>query len=168
MYFFAPIALCCLLHLYMRNIFIFWLTIFPWNLTLNYSAIILQFDCLGNNDVDCNFDQNFCPNWKASSVRKEFNWARHQGETDTSNTGPHSDHTTGTGKGYYVYINAAPPAQLNDTAFLINNNVINKYGGCFEFWYHMYGENIGTLSLYTTVSIRSVIVLSKMAKQIIK
>ena len=105
----------------------------------------------GNTRVDCNFDINMCY-WKTTSLKKGFNWQRHNGETPTKGTGPHYDHTRGTVDGFYLYADASPPASPNDTTFLVNAGVPNLYGGCFEFWYYMWGEHVGILTLTTTVS----------------
>ena len=52
--------------------------------------------------------------------------------------------------GYYIYINAASPRQPNDAARILSPYVrINQnIGGCFKFYYHMFGPDIFRLNLY--------------------
>ena len=47
--------------------------------------------------ISCDFDLGLCSNWQQSSS-DVFNWTRHNGSTPSYNTGPSSDHTTGSGK----------------------------------------------------------------------
>lgn len=54
-------------------------------------------------------------------------------------------------KGYYAYIEASSPRQPNDTARLISALIPRnaRPGVCVSFWYHMFGPDINTLSVYT-------------------
>ena len=45
----------------------------------------------------CNFDIGLCPGWRQSKS-DAFNWTRNSGATPSYDTGPSSDHTTGSGK----------------------------------------------------------------------
>ena len=58
--------------------------------------------------------------------------------------------TTSSQNGYYIYINAASPRQPNDTARLISPyyQINPNIGGCFSFYYHMFGPDIYRLNLY--------------------
>ena len=49
-------------------------------------------------------------------------------------------------------------AEVEDTAYLTNSVVENRGGGCLVFWYHMYGEHVGTLD--ATSSIRGEVLYS--------
>ncbi|XP_057298293.1 MAM and LDL-receptor class A domain-containing protein 2-like isoform X2 [Hydractinia symbiolongicarpus] len=102
----------------------------------------------GNTGHDCNFDVNFCPTWITNATGKHFEWRRHQGKTSSIGTGPRFDHTTKSDQGYYVYIESSYPAQENDTAWLVGQNILNPQGFCLSFWYHMYGPHAGTLNVY--------------------
>ena len=53
--------------------------------------------------------------------------------------------------GTYAYIEASFPRQQNDTARLISAQIRGntRPGTCVSFWYHMYGPDIDTLSVYT-------------------
>ena len=55
--------------------------------------------------------------------------------------------------GTYAYIEASLPRNVNDTARLISALMPanSRPGVCLSFWYHMYGPNIDTLSVYAKV-----------------
>ncbi len=59
------------------------------------------------------------------------------------------DHTTNSAQGHYIYIETSFPAKENDTARIISEHLINGQG-CLSLWYHMYGEDIGSLVIYTS------------------
>ncbi len=75
----------------------------------------------------------------------DFDWSRHSGTTSSGGTGPSGAH----GGSYYIYTEASSPNYPSKTATI--------YGPCFnfssledpeiEFWYHMFGANIGTIYL---------------------
>ena len=56
-----------------------------------------------------------------------------------------------TANGTYVYIETSFPRNHNDTARLISALIPknSRPGTCISFWYHMYGPDINTLSVYT-------------------
>ena len=55
--------------------------------------------------------------------------------------------------GTYAYIEASLPRNVNDTARLISALLPpnSRPGVCLSFWYHMYGPDIDTLSVYAKV-----------------
>ncbi|MCB0782323.1 MAG: hypothetical protein KDC03_22780, partial [Flavobacteriales bacterium] len=77
----------------------------------------------------------------------DLDWTLLSGSTPSNNTGPSGDHTTGSGS--YLYVEASSPNFPARTAEL--------YGPCIDlgglnsaqvsFWYHMWGADMGTLSL---------------------
>lgn len=78
-----------------------------------------------------------------------FNWTINSGVTTTFLTGPSADHTTDSPYGHYLFIEASAPQKPNDTARIISPSLnINSNGGCFKFFYHMYGANIYKLNIY--------------------
>jgi hypothetical protein len=78
-----------------------------------------------------------------------FNWYINNGVTATLLTGPSVDHTTDSKNGHYIYLEASSPQKPNDKARLLSPSLnINSNGGCFKFYYHMYGSNIYRLNIY--------------------
>ena len=83
--------------------------------------------------------------WINTPFGDDEDWTWQSGPTGSSNTGPQGDHTTGSG--YYVYTESSGA----------NNVLFNLKGPCFDFttlatpqlnfWYHMYGDTMGTLSV---------------------
>ena len=55
-----------------------------------------------------------------------------------------------TGNGTYVHIETSWPRKPNDTARLVSPPIApnSRPGNCLQFWYHMYGPDIDTLSVY--------------------
>nr|XP_009936237.1 PREDICTED: MAM and LDL-receptor class A domain-containing protein 1 [Opisthocomus hoazin] len=101
-----------------------------------------------NADLQCNFENGLC-NWE-QDVEDEFDWIRIQGPTPTVNTGPLKDHTTGTARGHYLYMESSDPYQFQDKAILLSplfNPVDN--GTCiFRFHYYMFGKQVYKLSVF--------------------
>ena len=81
----------------------------------------------------------------------DFNWGYNSGPTSSSNTGPESDHTTGTG--YYIYTESSNPnfpdklASIYSIPFVLTS----LEAPVLEFWYHMRNDveemNMGHLHL---------------------
>ncbi|XP_033104873.1 MAM and LDL-receptor class A domain-containing protein 2-like [Anneissia japonica] len=95
----------------------------------------------------CNFESNMC-DWE-QLTSDEFDWTRHQGSTGSSSTGPDRDHTLDSSSGWYLYIETSSP-RLNGDRAKIASYVIDKIVHCsLRFWYHMRGDHIGTLNVYT-------------------
>lgn len=101
-------------------------------------------------------------------MNHDFDWRRESGSTPsgTIGTGPSFDHTLGPGMegkvipytrtrnlkylftGHYMYIESSF-RNVNDTARLISP-VFDQVeeNVCLEFYYHMFGETIGSLRVY--------------------
>ncbi|XP_067654504.1 MAM and LDL-receptor class A domain-containing protein 1-like [Haliotis asinina] len=98
----------------------------------------------------CNFEaSNLCGFSQDHSDK--FDWSRTTGSTSSRGTGPSSDHTYGTRLGHYMYIETSSPRRPNDVARL-NSFILTGPTSptCLTFWYHMYGNSIGTLNVYVT------------------
>ncbi|CAL8279708.1 unnamed protein product [Lota lota] len=93
----------------------------------------------------CSFEEGLC-SW-TQGMEGELDWLRNSGPTDTPNTGPSGDHTTGTGK--YLYIDSSPPSQKGNVARLKSQLLppAGEDGYCLTFWYHMYGATVGSLRM---------------------
>ncbi|XP_071508579.1 MAM and LDL-receptor class A domain-containing protein 1-like [Diadema antillarum] len=96
----------------------------------------------------CDFDSGWCG--IKQDTTDNFNFVRKKGSTSSTDTGPSSDHTSG--KGYYVYIEASG-LTANKKARIITPLFRGVQGNdketfCVVFYYHMYGETVGELSVY--------------------
>ncbi|XP_041467171.1 MAM and LDL-receptor class A domain-containing protein 1-like [Lytechinus variegatus] len=82
----------------------------------------------------------------------DFDWLRNQGSTTDSGTGPNVDHTTNTVDGFYVYTESSYPQGSGDEAFLFLGVPDLTGLHCLQFWYHMIGNGMGELLVYTSNS----------------
>lgn len=94
------------------------------------------------------FSDNFesgMGNWSNDTVNDNKDWTRDSGGTPSSNTGPASG---ADGSPYYMYLETSSGSAYTagDTAILLGPSIINS-NIRFSFKYHMYGANIGTLSV---------------------
>ncbi|KAH0627506.1 hypothetical protein JD844_003280, partial [Phrynosoma platyrhinos] len=101
-------------------------------------------------DLQCNFELGLC-NWE-QDMDDDFNWTRTQGPTPTLNTGPMKDHTLGTVKGYYLYIESSEPQMFQNIAALLSPIFHSTFAhgnkSCiFRFHYHMFGKHIYSLAV---------------------
>ncbi|NWY41718.1 MALR1 protein, partial [Sylvia atricapilla] len=99
-------------------------------------------------DLQCNFENGLC-NWE-QDVQDDFDWIRIRGPTPTVNTGPLKDHTTGTARGHYLYLESSEPRHFRDKAVLLSP-LFNpsENGTCaFRFHYHMFGKQVYRLSVF--------------------
>jgi PKD repeat protein len=74
----------------------------------------------------------------------DIDWRTHSGATGSANTGPSSDHTSGSGK--YLYIEGSGPC--NNSTAQLNSPCIDLTGintATLSFWYHAWGSSIGEL-----------------------
>ena len=76
-----------------------------------------------------------------------LDWTVNSGPTDSSGTGPDTDHNPGTTTGKYLYAESSNcfniEAVLTGPCFDLNSVAIPQ----LRFWYHMYGATMGTLSV---------------------
>lgn len=74
----------------------------------------------------------------------DMDWTVNSGGTGSSSTGPSADHTTGSGN--YVYTETSGSCS-NSTAEMISPaiDLTGLSDFTLDFWYHMYGSNMGTL-----------------------
>ncbi|XP_028283475.1 MAM and LDL-receptor class A domain-containing protein 2 [Parambassis ranga] len=94
----------------------------------------------------CSFEDSLCV-W-VQSAEDELDWLSGSGPTETPNTGPAGDHTTGKGK--YLYIKSSSPS-LKGNAGQLKSSLLppaGEEGYCFTFWYHMFGSTVGSLRMF--------------------
>ncbi|XP_077978870.1 MAM and LDL-receptor class A domain-containing protein 1-like [Glandiceps talaboti] len=100
-------------------------------------------------DGTCNFERSMCT-WTNSPREDEFDWVRYSGSTSLYGfldlSGPSWDHTLGTEHGYYMLLDTTIGDAEGYTAMLYSES-FQPGQRCFGFWYHMYGNNVGTLEV---------------------
>jgi len=75
----------------------------------------------------------------------DIDWRVNSGLTPSNNTGPDVDHNPGTSAGKYIYTEAS--ACFSQEAVIISPciDLNGSNNPVFEFWYHLYGANMGEL-----------------------
>ncbi|XP_022097819.1 MAM and LDL-receptor class A domain-containing protein 1-like [Acanthaster planci] len=98
---------------------------------------------------NCDFESGMCL-WTNQVTGDDFDWLRLSGSTTSSYTGPAVDHTTLGQNGYYMYTETSSPRVRGDRAIFKSPEIIpsaNDPPICFTFWYHMYGLDIGQMTV---------------------
>ncbi len=93
---------------------------------------------------------NLFNGWINASNGSEDNidWRTNSGPTASANTGPPNDHTLGTAAGKYIYLEASN--NCNNQLAILTSPCMDLTGAVnpqLTFWYHMYGTNMGSLSV---------------------
>ncbi|XP_053323010.1 MAM and LDL-receptor class A domain-containing protein 1 isoform X2 [Spea bombifrons] len=104
-----------------------------------------------SSELQCNFEHGLC-NW-VQDFEDDFDWTINQGSTPTLDTGPMKDHTFGTAKGHYLYIESSEPQVHKNQAVLLSPTIdaTVNHGNktcTFRLFYHMYGRHIYSLAIY--------------------
>ncbi|XP_050091020.1 uncharacterized protein LOC126574716 [Anopheles aquasalis] len=99
----------------------------------------------------CDFEAESWCGWTNDALH-DFDWKRSDGTLNPRalRTGPKYDHTKMQPKaGHYMIVDSNEQF-TNDTARLISPIYEPEYGqnACFQFYYHMYGETVGTLRVF--------------------
>ncbi|KAF8778550.1 Fibropellin-1 like protein [Argiope bruennichi] len=92
----------------------------------------------------CNFENGLCLFLSNVKNNKE-NWRIGKGKLNAADTGPSVDHTTGTANGTYLFVNVSA-AKTNVVSL---ETVAIRKDYCVRFFYHMYGADIGSLTVST-------------------
>uniref|UniRef100_A0A8D0L2N4 MAM and LDL receptor class A domain containing 1 n=1 Tax=Sphenodon punctatus TaxID=8508 RepID=A0A8D0L2N4_SPHPU len=105
-------------------------------------------------ELQCNFENGLCK-WQ-QDTDDDFDWTRNQGPTSTLNTGPMKDHTLGSIKGHYLFIESSEPQVFQNRAVLIspvfNATFAHGNNSClFRFHYHMFGKHIYALMVFQRI-----------------
>ncbi|XP_078690665.1 uncharacterized protein LOC144921492 [Branchiostoma floridae x Branchiostoma belcheri] len=100
---------------------------------------------------NCTFEVSSICGYR-QDIHDSAEWTRHQGQTDSDNTGPGVDHTLGTVQGHYMYFEASSidpgvTARLLSPTLPIIPSSSSPTSYCLTFWYHMYGPHIGILNV---------------------
>ncbi|XP_078373959.1 meprin A subunit beta-like [Oculina patagonica] len=91
---------------------------------------------------DCTFENGTCGFTNVDG--DDFDWTIRMGKTPSGRTGPETDHTT-LRFGFFMYIETSKPRQPGDVAILQSKPFLPSGERCLQFYYHMYGDHIGTL-----------------------
>ncbi|XP_071944910.1 MAM and LDL-receptor class A domain-containing protein 1-like [Antedon mediterranea] len=103
----------------------------------------IAIDDIQYNGVQTDFQTGF-DGW-AQENNDEFDWTRMKGATGSTNTGPTDGHTGD----YYVYIETTSHT-IGMSARLRSPLLSSGQQISLSFYYHMYGDTIGTLNVYRT------------------
>ncbi|XP_033121895.1 ZP domain-containing protein-like [Anneissia japonica] len=76
-----------------------------------------------------------------------FDWTRIYGSTGSSGTGPTDGHS-GYSYDNYVYTEASSPRSVGQSARLRSPLLSSERSQILQFYYHMYGAEMGTLNVY--------------------
>ncbi|WP_165453891.1 T9SS type A sorting domain-containing protein [Hyunsoonleella flava] len=94
------------------------------------------------------FDFASSNGWSAIDVSGNgFNWLVNSGETISSDTGPMLDKTSGKTSGKYIYVEASGSKEGDVAEFISPCISVNEKNALLEFYYHMFGDNIGELHI---------------------
>lgn len=77
-----------------------------------------------------------------------FKTSLFSGATPGIYNGPSVDHSTLTDNGYYMYTPTANTVRKGEKARLLSPWMNNTDGQCLSFWYHNYGHEVGSLTVY--------------------
>jgi hypothetical protein len=83
-----------------------------------------------------------------NETEDQIDWRTFGGSTPTGGTGPAFDKTTGTNEGNYVYLEPSVFC-TNRKAILLSPtfDLTGAEGASLSFWYHMWGNTVGSLQL---------------------
>ena len=95
----------------------------------------------------CTFESGDTCSW-SNNREGEAAWLLTSGSTPSADTGPSYDHTVGAGTGHYLYTEAS--LMFSDQFTLLESEpFLFTEDMCFSLWYHMYGEDVGSLLIST-------------------
>ena len=101
---------------------------------------------------NCDFEKGECTwiNAQTDDINDNFDWIRAT-RTPSTNTGPSTDHSTGTDKGHFMYIESSWPRQWGEKARFESEVLPSTSGQCMQFWFNMNGAHINKLSILLKV-----------------
>lgn len=113
---------------------------FPY--TQNFDGMTL----CGNTSFSCNADGNCTlgSDW-INTDGDDIDWSVDNSNTPSSSTGPSSDHTSGSGR--YLYTEASSCFNRTGIIYTPCFNFSSAAAPSASFWYHLYGSNMGSLSV---------------------
>ncbi|XP_061181249.1 uncharacterized protein LOC133189870 [Saccostrea echinata] len=107
-------------------------------------------------DLMCDVENpDLCRYQSNCTKGSKFQWARGSGETPSSNTGPFTD-GNGNPSGHYLFVEASD-GMPGDESFLWFPSLETTQTSSLQFKFHMYGDQIGVLSVLSRAISRGVI-----------
>ncbi|XP_013421067.1 deleted in malignant brain tumors 1 protein isoform X2 [Lingula anatina] len=99
-------------------------------------------------NLTCTFEDGFCG--LIYDIDEHMMWTLRQGRTPSVATGPSTDHTLFNSLGHYIYIESSQTgAKQGHSAILKTARLRGGQSYAVSFWYHMFGQDIGSLAVYT-------------------
>jgi len=122
--------------------------VFASNFILQAQVVHFEnFDSESNGGTSCTSSQTLSSSMWSNASGDDKDWVIDNSTTGSSLTGPQTDHTTGTSTGKYLYTEAS--SCYSKTAHLVSSTLdLSGYAGFYiDFYYHMYGSSMGTMSV---------------------
>ncbi|XP_046355169.2 collagen alpha-1(XXVII) chain-like [Haliotis rufescens] len=94
-------------------------------------------------EYDCDFESP-C-SWKDETT-DTLDWTMNKGGTPSVGTGPSNDHTLENANGHYIYLETSAGIP-NSAAAYRSSPLGTNHHFCLTFWYHMYGQTVGSLQV---------------------
>jgi photosystem II stability/assembly factor-like uncharacterized protein len=106
----------------------------------------------GNTGTKCitNTQCSLNSGWTNVTSGDNNNWSVDNAKTPSGGTGPNADHTSGNGRYLYTEASGCTGKTMRVTSPCFN--LAGKTTATLEFWYHMYGSNMGSLSLQVSTN----------------
>ncbi|XP_037377108.1 MAM and LDL-receptor class A domain-containing protein 1-like, partial [Talpa occidentalis] len=113
----------------------------------------------------CDFEFDLC-SWEQAQD-DDFDWTLKPSSLPAIGTEPAADHTLRDSSGHYIFIKSLFPQQPMRTARISTPVISRRSKNCkINFYYHMYGNGIGSLALIqVSVSNQKKVLLNLTAEQ---
>uniref|UniRef100_A0A669E9V5 MAM and LDL receptor class A domain containing 1 n=1 Tax=Oreochromis niloticus TaxID=8128 RepID=A0A669E9V5_ORENI len=96
----------------------------------------------------CSFEFDLC-SWRQCQ-EDDFDWRIKASSSPTIGTGPSTDHTLRNSSGHYLYLESSFPQEDGSTTRIIGPLLSRRSSQCkMRFYFHMSGDGIGTLSVFS-------------------
>ncbi|XP_029657179.1 uncharacterized protein LOC115231256 [Octopus sinensis] len=96
----------------------------------------------------CGFEDESICGFEQDNGTDFFDWSRSKGATPSTGTGPENDHTCESPNGHFMFIEAS--AKGRGHRAILKSPIYRAFNEqCVQFFYHMYGNHIGTLNVFT-------------------
>ncbi|XP_074916785.1 apical endosomal glycoprotein [Chelonoidis abingdonii] len=94
----------------------------------------------------CSFEANAC----GFSSSWQYTWARQSNATGIATTGPSTDHTMGTARGYYMIVDTSKGFLPRGQAATLSSGQYRPLTGpqCLGFWYQLSPSDPGSLTVF--------------------